>query len=136
MRFVLPFVSFLAAACASTVGEDQASWFGATPEEVRAAWGAPARTQKLSDGAEVQTWVNESPSSSGSSVGVGFGIFRGSGNVGVGVGTGVSVPVGEPPRPLRCERRLTFRDGRVFDAEFLGEPPRACSGYQRPGTPG
>lgn len=135
MRFPLPLI-LLAAGCASTLGEDQAGWFGATPQEVRAAWGAPARTEKLPDGAEVQTWVNESPSTSGTSVGVGFGIYRGGGNVGVGVGTGVSVPVGEPPRPLRCERRLTFRDGRVFDAEFLGDPPRACSGYQKPRLPG
>lgn len=134
MKRLLP-ILFLAAGCATTVGEDQAGWFGATAEEVRAAWGAPARTEKLPDGAEAQTWVNESPASSGASVGVGFGVFRGAGNVGVGVGSGVSVPVGEAPAPLRCERRLTFRDGRVFDAEFLGTPPRACSGYQRPGRP-
>jgi hypothetical protein len=136
MRSFLPLV-LLAAACASTVAEDQATWFGATQEEVRAAWGAPARTEKLPDGAEVQTWVNVSPASSGASVGVGFGVFRGGSSGGVGVGTGVSVPVdGGPPAMHRCERRMTFREGRVFDVEFAGEPPRACSGYQRPGKPG
>lgn len=136
MRLILPFV-LLAAGCASTVGEDQATWFGATQDEVRTAWGAPARTEKLPDGAEVQTWVNVSPASSGASVGVGFGVFRGGSSGGVGIGTGVSVPVDTgPPGTLRCERRMTFREGRVFDAEFVGEPPRACSGYQRPGKAG
>jgi hypothetical protein len=135
MKWILP-LALLAAACASTVAEDQATWFGATPEEVRAAWGPPARTEKLPDGAEVQTWVNVSPASSGATVGVGFGVFRGGSSGGIGVGTGVSVPVDAgPPASLRCERRLTFRDGRAFDVEFFGEPPRACSGYQRPGRP-
>jgi hypothetical protein len=128
MKYAL--LLLMLAACAN-IAEDRATWYGATPEEVRAAWGAPASTSKLPDGAEVQTWVNETPSSSGTSVGVGFGIFRSSGNVGVGVGTGVSVPVGGPPPPLRCERRMTFREGKVFDVQFTGEP-RACSGYQRP----
>jgi hypothetical protein len=129
MRF-LP-ILLLLAGCAN-LDEDRASWYGASFEEVRAAWGTPSRTEKLPDGAEVHTWVNESPSSSGSSVGVGFGIFRGGGNVGVGVGTGVSVPVGERGPNNRCERRMTFRDGQVFDVEWLGQPARACSGYQRP----
>jgi hypothetical protein len=129
MRF-LPILLLLLAGCAS-LDEDRASWYGASFEDVRAAWGTPTRTEKLPDGAEVHTWINESPSSSGSSVGVGFGIFRGSGNVGVGVGTGVSVPVGERGPNLRCERRMTFRDGQVFDVEWLGQPERACSGYQR-----
>ena len=130
MRYGLLFL-ILVAGCATSVPEDQATWFGATPEEVRAAWGTPAKTEKLPDGAEVQTWINESPGYSGASVGVGFGVFRSSGNVGVGVGTGTSVPVGSPGAPLRCERRMTFRDGKVFDVEFMGEP-RACGGYQRP----
>jgi hypothetical protein len=129
MRF-LPILLLLLAGCAS-LDEDRASWYGASFEDVRAAWGTPTRTEKLPDGAEVHTWINESPSSSGSSVGVGFGIFRGSGNVGVGVGTGVSVPVGERGPNLRCERRMTFRDGQVFDVEWLGQPERACTGYQR-----
>lgn len=121
----------LLAGCAN-VQEDQQTWYGASMEEVRAAWGAPATTTKQPDGAEVQTWVNESPSSSGQSVGVGFGIFSIGGNVGVGVGTGVSVPVGEKPAPLRCERKMTFRDGKVFDMEFVGSTTRACTGYQKP----
>jgi hypothetical protein len=128
MRFAMPFVLALAA-CAN-IAEDRASWYGATPEELRAAWGPPATTTKTPDGAEVQTWVNESPASSGTSVGVGFGVFRSSGNVGIGAGTGVSVPVGEPAKPNRCERRATIREGKVFDMEWIGEPERACLGYQ------
>jgi hypothetical protein len=127
---VLPIVLLLLAGCAS-IDEDRATWYGATFEEVRAAWGTPTRSEKLPDGADVHTWINESPSSSGSSIGVGFGVFRGGGNVGVGAGTGVSVPIGGPGAPLRCERRMTFRDGRVFDVEWLGAE-RACSGYQKP----
>lgn len=121
----------LLAGCATSIGEDQATWYGATLDEVRAAWGAPTTTSKAPDGADVYTWVNESPSSSGASIGFRFGVFRSSGNVGVGVGTGTSVPVGGPAAPNRCERKMTFRDGKVFDVEFIGEP-RVCSGYQRP----
>jgi hypothetical protein len=130
MRF-LPILLLLLAACAS-IDEDRATWYGASFEEVRAAWGAPATSTKTPDGADVHTWVNESPSSSGASVGVGFGVFRGSGNVGVGVGTGVSVPVGERAPNNRCERRMTFRDGQVFDIEWIGQPERACLGYKKP----
>lgn len=129
MRFLT--ILLLLAGCAS-IEEDRATWYGATFEEVRAAWGAPTRSEKLPDGADVHTWVNESPSSSGSSVGFGVGVFRGSGNVGVGVGTGVSVPVGERAPNNRCERRMTFRDGQVFDVEWTGSPERACTGYQKP----
>ena len=124
-------LAFLLAGCAN-IPEDRATWYGATFDEVRAAWGTPTSSEKLPDGADVHTWVNESPSSSGSSVGVGFGIFRGGGNVGVGVGTGVSVPVGDRPASNRCERRMTFRDGKVFDMEWIGTPERACTGYQKP----
>jgi hypothetical protein len=129
MRLLLASLVVLSG-CAS-IDEDRATWYGATFEEVRAAWGAPASSTK-EDGADVHTWVNESPSASGSSVGVGFGIFRGSGNVGVGVGTGVSVPVGERAPNNRCERRMIFRDGRVFDMAWTGQPERACTGYQKP----
>ncbi len=126
-------ILFLLLGGCANLDEDRATWYGATFEEVQAAWGKPASSAKQPDGAEVHTWVNESPSSSGSSVGVGFGVFRSSGNVGVGVGTGVSVPVGERPQNNRCERRMTFREGRVFDVEWNGQPERACTGYQRPG---
>lgn len=122
---------FILSGCAN-IAEDRVTWYGASVEEVHAAWGKPASTSKLPDGAEVHTWVNESPSSSGASVGVGFGVFRSSGNVGIGAGTGVSVPVGERPPNNRCERKATFRDGRVFDMEWLGQPERACTGYQKP----
>jgi hypothetical protein len=121
----------LFAGCAS-IEEERATWYGASFEEVRAAWGTPASSTTLPDGAQVHTWVNESPSASGSSVGVGFGVFRGGGNVGVGVGTGVSVPIGERPASNRCERRMTFRDGQVFDVEWIGTPERACLGYKNP----
>ncbi len=129
MKYLLPLL--LLAGCAS-VAEDRATWYGASYDEVRAAWGEPATSSKLADGSEVHTWLNVSPSGSGQSVGVGFGIFRSSGNVGVGVGTGTSFPVGDRAPDHRCERRMTFREGKVFDMEWHGQPERACLGYQRP----
>jgi hypothetical protein len=125
---VLPFL--LLAACATDLVEEREGWYGASFEEVRAAWGPPTSSSK-EDGADVYVWNTEVPSSSGTSVGVGVGIFRG-GSVGVGVGTGVSVPIGAPPPPHRCERKMIFRDGKVFDQIWSGDP-YYCQGFKRPG---
>jgi len=122
------------AGCATTLAESQEGWLGATLDEVTRAWGQPASSTTLDDGAVERVWLAESPAlhGSGSSVGFGFGVFGGRRNVGVGVGTGVSVPVGSGSRTvLRCERRLTFRGEVVVDQVWTGEE-RYCSHFRRP----
>src|SRR5262245_22522852 len=105
----------LLAACATDPAVVRDSWNGATYEEVTAIWGQPAASSKDADGNEMHVWRSEAPSTAGSSMSIGFGSVRGAGNVGVGVGTGVTVPIGPPPAPLVCERRMFFRDGQLID---------------------
>ena len=120
----------LLAGCATTEKAKQ-SWVGASYDEAMRAWGPPARSGKLSDGAEVHTWVSESGPAYRSGPSIGFGGFGGSGR-GVGVGVGVSVPIGsgsvEPP--ARCERTLTFRGGRVVEQSWIGQD-EVCGDYAR-----
>ncbi len=95
------------------------------------AWGAPARSGKLADGAEVHTWVSESGPTyrSGPSVGVGMG--RGGGGGSVGIGVGFPIGSGSVSAPARCERTLTFRDGRLVEQSWIG-PDEICAEYTRP----
>ena len=123
-------VPLLFAGCATDPAKIRAPWYDATYEEVAARWGKPLASSKDADGSEMHLWRSEAPSNSGSSVGVGFGTFGGGGNVGVGVGTGISVPVGPAPAPLVCERRMIFRDGRVVDQQWTGDP-RYCETFKR-----
>ena len=98
------------------------------------AWGPPARSGKLADGAEVHTWVSEAGPTyrPGPSVGVGVGGFGGSRGSGVGVGVGGSFPIGQGSvtPPARCERTLTFRDGRLVESSWIG-PDEICAEYRR-----
>jgi hypothetical protein len=116
--------------CASMthdLAEDKATWDNATYDEVVARWGQPVSGSARADGAEGRTWVSESvPYQSGPSVG--FGVFGG--GRGSGAGIGVNVPFGSPPAPLRCERTLYFRDGRVIDQQWTG-PADFCAGFRR-----
>jgi hypothetical protein len=122
------------AACATTEKAKE-SWVGATYDDFVRAWGPPVRSGKLADGAEVHTWWSEAGPTyrSGPSVGFGVGGFGGGGGRGVGVGVGASVPIGEGSvtPPARCERTLTFRDGRLVEQAWIG-PDEICSGYARP----
>jgi len=124
-------LAFLAA-CATTE-KARESWVGATYDDAVRAWGAPARSGKLADGSEVHTWWSEAGPTyrSGPSVGFGIGGFGGRGG-GVGVGVGASVPIGEGSvtPPARCERTLTFRDGRLVEQSWIG-PDEICSVYAR-----
>lgn len=124
-------MAFLAA-CATTE-KARESWVGATYDDAVRAWGAPARSGKLADGSEVHTWWSEAGPTyrSGPSVGFGIGGFGGRGG-GVGVGVGASVPIGEGSvtPPARCERTLTFRDGRLVEQSWIG-PDEICSVYAR-----
>lgn len=119
----------LVAGCATTadIEKAKASWHGATYDEVVARWGVPSRQTSLSDGSQVYSWSSEGGGGgySGSSVGV----FGGSG--GVGVGIGLPLPgMGGGGEVQRCERSLTFKDGRVVDQIWQGSA-RFCEGFRR-----
>jgi hypothetical protein len=121
-------------ACATTEKAKE-SWAGATYDEVVRAWGQPVRSGKLADGSEVHTWWTETGPQYRSGPSVGFGIGgvsagRGSG-VGVGVGTTIPVGPGTVSPPARCERTLTFRDGRMVEQSWIG-PDEICAEYTRP----
>jgi hypothetical protein len=117
------------AACASTE-KAKKSWDGATYDDFVRAWGAPQRSGKLADGAEVHTWMSEAGPTYRQGASVGFGGFGGS--RGGGVGVGVSVPIGQdrPVAPARCERTLTFRDGRLVEQSWIGSD-EVCVEYTR-----
>jgi len=126
-----PALIFLLLAGCATTGEELAqvrdSWQGATYDEVVRAWGAPARSTRLTDGSNVYTWVSEGAGTRGS-VSPSIGIGVGSGG-GVGIGTGVifGAAGGEP---VRCERTLIFRNGRVAEQNWQG-PEEYCSSFRR-----
>ncbi len=122
-------VVVLLAGCATPgaeLAEATGSWDGATYDEVVLRWGAPARSTKLTDGRDVYTWVSESAGSRGSSA-VGFGI--GSGGGGIGIGTGVMFGSGGG-EPVRCERSLIFKAGRVEEQTWQG-PAEYCRSFAR-----
>lgn len=126
-------VLLLVAGCATDPAALRAPWYDATYDEVAASWGKPLASSKDPSGSEMHLWRSEAPSTSGSSVGMGFGMGSGGGGIGIGVGTGISVPVGPAPAPLVCERRMTFRDGRVAEQDWTGDP-RYCETFKRPGA--
>jgi hypothetical protein len=87
------------------------SWRGATYDQVVAAWGPPAQSAKGS-----HTWLSEdrAPQAQRSGGGVGGMVF--------GAPDGAAA---------RCERTLAFRDGRVLDASWTGNP-EFCKRFARP----
>jgi len=116
-------------ACASTPGDMydvERSWQGAGYDEAVARWGTPARSTALSSGGQAYTWVSESTTSRGA-VWPSIGIFGGGG--GVGVGAGATVGPGSTGL-VSCERTLVFRDGRVVDQRWQGDP-QYCAAFQR-----
>jgi hypothetical protein len=132
MRFIA-LISVLLAGCATRgeLGEATGSWYGATYDEVVLRWGTAARSTKLNDGRDVYTWVSESSGTRGrasQSVGIGFG----SGGVGIGTGVMFGASGGEP---VRCERTLIFKSGRVDEQNWQG-PAEYCSTFRRDVAPG
>ncbi|MGH8642323.1 MAG: hypothetical protein ACRET6_11460 [Burkholderiales bacterium] len=119
-------LTLLLAGCAS-IDKAKATWQGAPYDEVISRWGAPYRSTKLADGSPVHTWVAEGGYSGGPATSV--GIFGGSGGGGVGVGTSF-IFGGGGGEPQRCERTLVFRNGRVVDQTWLGDPT-FCSQFQK-----
>jgi hypothetical protein len=136
MRSIPLVLALVVAGCTTmTIEEAKQTWVGATYDEAVRTWGPPQRSGKLSDGADVHTWVSESGPAyrSGPTFGFGVGGVSGGGRGGVGVGVGGSVPIGqgtvEPP--ARCERTFTFRDGRMAEQNWIGQDS-VCTEYARP----
>jgi hypothetical protein len=100
------------------------SWQGATYDEVVTQWGQPANQSAPADGMQTYTWFSERGEGGGSSVGA----YGGSG----GAGVGISMPLpgmGVAP-PGRCQRSLSFKDGRVVDQLWQGST-NYCSIFGR-----
>jgi len=128
-------LSALLVACATTEKAKE-SWVGATYDETVRAWGPPKSSTKLADGSDVHTWVAEGGPTytSGPTVGFGIGGFGigGGGRTSTGVGVGASVPIGSGTAvpPARCERTMTFRDGRLVEQSWIGQDD-VCSSFGR-----
>jgi len=128
-----PALLVLLAACAGpgpTAGPAD-SWHGASYDEVVRAWGAPARSTRLSDGADVHTWVSDAPQTQGRvTQSVGVGMRSGGGGSSIGIGTGVRFSGGSRGAPARCERTLIFREGRVSEQQWQGSA-EVCEAFRR-----
>lgn len=79
------------------------SWRGATYDEVLKAWGAPSQSS-----VDSHTWLSDDKLQ-GSGGGVGGVVFA----------------------AARCDRTLAFRDGRVVDERWSGDPA-FCAQFARP----
>ena len=95
------------AACASTdeFAAARQSWRGATYDQVVMAWGTPSQSS-----VDSHTWLSDdsAPRIQGSGGGVGGMIFA----------------------SARCDRTLAFRDGRVVDERWAGDP-EYCKRFAR-----
>jgi hypothetical protein len=117
----------LLAGCATTADIETAkgTWYGSTYDDVVSRWGTPVRQTSLSDGAQVYTWVTEGSSGYPSGAYGSVGVAGGSGGGRIG-GIGLSLPLpglgGGGGEIVRCERTLTFRNGRVSDQLWQGDP--------------
>ena len=88
------------------------SWRGATYEQVVAAWGLPAQSAKDS-----HTWSSvDRPSAPMQRSGEGAG----------------SVLFSAEPTGAKCDRTLGFREGRVREATWSGDPAFCKRFAQRP----
>jgi hypothetical protein len=125
----LPLIALFLAACAGTgeTAAPESGWAGTSYDDVVRAWGTPARSTKLSDGSNVYTWVSDSVGSRGRvSPSIGIGVGSG-GSVGIGTGVMFGSSGGEP---VRCERTLIFRQGRVAEQKWQG-PAEYCNSFHR-----
>lgn len=126
---VLALIAAALAGCAalkSEVAKVQDGWLDATYDEVVLRWGTPVRSTRLTDGRNVYTWVSDGTVSRGA-VYPSIGISGGTG--GMGIGTGVMFGAGGS-QPVRCERTLIFKDGRVAEQNWQG-PAEYCSTFGR-----
>ena len=118
----------LLAGCATTGGDIQGardSWSGAVYDDVVSRWGAPNRYTTLADGAYAYTWQSVSTARTGAAY-PSVAIFGGSGEGGLGTGV-----LGQGGGELiRCDRTLIFRNGRVADQTWQGQPA-FCDSFRR-----
>jgi hypothetical protein len=124
-----PLMVLLLAGCAAPgpAAGPESGWNGASYDDVVRAWGTPARSTKLTDGSNVYTWVSEGVGERARvSPSIGIGMSSGGG---VGIGTGVTFGSGGG-EPVRCERTLIFRDGRVAEQKWQG-PSDYCDTFRR-----
>lgn len=94
-------------ACASSPDELTAaldSWRGATYDQVVMAWGTPSQSAKDS-----HTWLSDDTVLRSTQPGAGPGVLFSA---------------------ARCDRTLAFRDGRVVDGRWAGDPSY-CRQYAR-----
>ncbi len=106
------------------------SWQGATYETAVAQWGQPTHISALPDGRNAYTWFSQSNGGGGSWY-PSVGVFGGSRGVGTGVGAGFVLGGGGPGgEGGRCERTLIFKDGRVAEQTWQGQPG-FCSYFRR-----
>ena len=107
-RWPLGLAVIALAACASTdeFAAARASWRGATYDQVLMAWGTPSQSS-----VDSHTWLSDdsAPRTQGAGGGVGGMIFA----------------------AQRCDRTLAFRDGRVVDERWSGDP-EYCRRFARP----
>ncbi len=123
-------LALLIAGCATLADVDRArnSWHGATYDEVVLRWGAPSGNTTLDDGRQVFSWVSEGSSGGGYPASV--SVFGGTGGGGIGATIGLPGMSGGWGEPQRCQRTLTFRDGRVTEQSWIGQPS-LCSAFGR-----
>ena len=121
-HFLLALLLALSLAGCASIEKAKSSWQGASYDEVIARWGAPSRSTTLADGSPVHTWVAEGGYSGGAASSI--GIFGGSGGSGVG---GSFIFGGGGGEPQRCERTLIFKNQRVVDQTWIGEPSLCAS---------
>lgn len=118
-------VTVLLAACAGLLTDMNGarnSWQGMPYQDVVEQWGKPTSSTTQEDGRETHTWVSEGQISR---LVPSLGIFVGSGS---GVGAEVTP---QPAGPLRrCERTLTFQDGKVAEQSWQGDD-NYCSTFVR-----
>ena len=104
----LAFAASVLAACASTPTDEfaaaRASWRGATYDQVVMAWGTPSQSS-----VDSHTWLSDDSAPR----------IQGSGGVG-----------GMIFAAARCDRTLAFRDGRVVDERWAGDP-EYCKRFAR-----
>jgi hypothetical protein len=95
-------------ACSHTPTQDdfaaaRQSWRGATYDEVLKAWGAPSQSS-----VDSRTWLSDDRIQQSGGGGMGGVLFA----------------------PARCDRTLAFRDGRVVDERWAGDPA-FCTQFAR-----
>ena len=79
------------------------SWRGATYDDVLKQWGAPSQSS-----VESHTWLSDDRIQQSGGGGMGGVLFA----------------------PARCDRTLAFRDGRVVDERWAGDPA-FCTQFAR-----